>query len=325
MLDMNRLRKQKNILGIALLVGIGGPALAVVSAFVSRLSGLVVVTLLLLVVTVMSYRLLPRTIASIVAYTIVTKMSTPSLRSALQYFYTANEQCLHDAPHFSYTFYITITGIVGEVFMLVAIVIYQSTMSTWSYRSVLLSTLLLDGAGTLVDFVLVKRWNLALGINDHAFFLLGSSMLESVTSMLHLLPYSQIVSKVCPAGTETSTFAFVAGVSSFSSTFSSLAGAAVMDLAGLVTTVKQTGDTPSSCNFDALPTLILVMSIALPTAVGIPAIFAFIPERLQSEALLNDEGGDANDHVRPESRESRYHHVMRRRDDDEVAESTEFV
>lgn len=279
MIDVDKLSKQKQTIGIALLVGVGGPVLAVVSAYVNRPIGTAVVVLLFLVVLMLSYCMLPRVIADVVAYTIITKSSAPSLRSALQYFYTADDECLPGGPHFSYTYYITYNGIVGEIFMLTAIVFYQYYMSNWSYRSVLLTTLVLASAGRLVDVILVMRWNLLLGIPDHVFFLFGSSMLESMTSMLHLLPFSAIISKVCPSGTETATFAFVAGVSSFSSTFSSMAGSALMDFAGLKTVSP-------ACDFSSLPMLIVALAIFLPLALGIPAIFIFIPEALQSDPLV---------------------------------------
>ena len=174
--------------------------------------------------------------------------------------------------------------------MLVAVVVYQTYMSEWSYRSVLLTTLLLDCCGRLVDVVMVTRWNVAIGIPDSLFFLLGSSMFESVTSMLYLLPFSAIVGKICPPGTETATFAFIAGVSRYSSTFSSLVGSSLMDLSGLKTTGEE-------CDFSALPVLVVALSIVLPIAAGIPAIHYLIPDKMQSESLSDDAVRAREEHI----------------------------
>ena len=285
MLDYNRYIKQKNTVCIALLVGIGGPLLTLVSAYLNQSLGIAIITVVLLVVLVLSYVTLSPMIASVVAYTIITKTSSPSMRSALQYFYTANETCLEDGPHFSYTYYLTYNGIIGEIFMVVAIMVYQTYMTKWSYRSVLLTTLLLSASGRLVDIALVNRWNLTMGIPDAVFFLFGSSMIESMTSMLYLLPFSAIVGKVCPSGTETTTFAFIAGVSTYASTFSSLVGSSLMKVSGLKTTGEE-------CDFSELPILLASLTIVLPIATGIPAIYFLIPDVLQSEAFPDGDDDD---------------------------------
>lgn len=287
MIDRDRLEKRSGNIKVALLVGVGAPILAVVSAYASRSLGIASVTVVMIITVVISYKTLPRVVANLVGYSVVTRASSPSLRSALQYFYTANDDCWAESPHFTYSYYITLNGIIGEVFMLVAIVGYQLYMKQWSYRSVLCTTLLLTCCGRVVDVILVKRWNLLLGIPDDIFFLLGSSMLESLTSMLHIIPFSALLGKVVPRGGETSTFAFVSGVGSFAMMWSSLVGAAAMDMVGL----KTTGD---QCDFSSLPTLIVLLSIILPVLVGVPAIFFFIPCALQTDAILNDEDDDTD-------------------------------
>ena len=291
MLDYNRYIKQKHTICIATLVGFGGPLLTLVSAYFDQSLGIEIIAVVLLTVLVLSYVKLSPMIASVVAYTIITKASNPSMRSALQYFYTANETCLENGPHFSYTYYLTYNGLIGEIFMLVAIIVYQTYMTKWSYRTVLLTTLLLASGGRLVDIAIVNRWNIAMGIPDTIFFLLGSSMLESMTSMLYLLPFSAIVGKVCPSGTETTTFALIAGVSTYASTFSSLVGSSLMNLSGLKTTGEE-------CDFSALPMLIASLSIVLPILLGIPAIYFLIPNILQSESFPDDdEQEEPLDHI----------------------------
>ena len=58
-------------------------------------------------------------------------------------------------------------------------------MSKWKFRTVFWSTTLLRVAASLVDVVIVKRWNVhALGISDKAMFMLGYNIVYSVSYMM---------------------------------------------------------------------------------------------------------------------------------------------
>jgi len=204
----------------------------------------------------------------------------------MDFFYTADIQCLANGPHFTFKYYITYTGILGAVVSFVAVWIYQAWMSTWKFRTVLIVTLVMQCCGGVGDLIIVNRWNVALGIDDKVFYVVGEAILENVVSMLYWIPSSAILSKVCPRGMEAAIFAFLAGVSNFSGMVSQLMGALIFEAAGVRTTVDP------HCNFDALWWLVLVFHISLPLLVGIPASF-LIPNAKQTDQLVSiDDEGD---------------------------------
>ena len=49
---------------------------------------------------------------------------------------TADEECVPGGPAFSYTYYTTFTSVVGGIFSLVGVALFQRTMSTWNFRPV---------------------------------------------------------------------------------------------------------------------------------------------------------------------------------------------
>lgn len=278
MFDVRQYKEQRSLVLVASLVGLGGPLLALLTAFYDRHIGIYCTFFVLIAVVAISYRIFPRMLANVLAYGVLTNMSQISLRSALQYYYTANEDCVPDGPHFTYSFYITYSGVIGEIFMFLAIVYYQNSLHSWKYRSVLQLTLILSCLGRLVDLIIIERWNLAIGIPDRAFFLVGSSMFESMTSMLHYLPFTTMLSRLCPKGVESATFAFFGGVIGFVGVFTSLLGATVMDSSGL----KTIGE---DCDFSELPGMVVKFYVVLPLLVGLPSIRFLIPDAFQNEPL----------------------------------------
>ncbi len=99
-------------------------------------------------------------------------------------------------PHFNYTYYITITGIVGSVVNFVSVILYQAFMSTWRFRPALIFTIVIGSLAPIVDLVIVMRWNEAIGISDEVFFLLGNAIFENLVVILLAIPMSAIYAKV---------------------------------------------------------------------------------------------------------------------------------
>ena len=65
---------------------------------------------------------------------------------------TADEECVPGGPAFSYTYYTTFTSVVGGVFSLVGVALFQRTMSTWNFRPVFWVT------SAVNDGILVAFW-----------------------------------------------------------------------------------------------------------------------------------------------------------------------
>lgn len=277
--------------------GLAAPIMTAVTTYASLGIGLAVSAVLLLGFTVATYFIFPRTFFKVFLSIILTNCSFISIGSALQYFYTADKQCLPDGPHFDYTYFITITGIVGSIVNFVGVILYQNFLSGWRFRNALIFTIVIGALAPMVDLAIVKRWNVMIGIPDKVFFLLGNAIFENLVGILQSIPFSSIYAKISPPGMESAVFAYTVGIANFCNMVSNLLGSGVIKWSGMTTV----GD---DCNFDALPKLIIVYSIVIPTVVGIPATF-LIPNILQTEKMIDwdkEQWYDVSEHNDEEQR-----------------------
>ena len=109
-------------------------------------------------------------------------------------------------PNFSYTYYISITGVLGSIMCLLTVIVYQSMFSNWKFRSVLIFTLILEILASTVDLVVIKRWNISIGIPDKVIFIFGAAVFENITGTLYYIPSSAIYSKMTPPGMEAAGY-----------------------------------------------------------------------------------------------------------------------
>jgi len=259
--------------------GLAAPIMAAVTTYASLGIGLAVSAVLLVAFTVATYFIFPPTFFKVFLAIILTYCSNVSIGSGLSYFYTADAACLPDGPHFDYTYYITITGVVGSVVNFFGVILYQYFLSGWRFRSALIFTIVIGALAPMIDLIIVMRWNVKIGIPDKVFFLLGNAIFENLVGILQSIPFSSIFAKIAPPGMESAVFAYTVGIANFCGMVSNLLGSGVIKWSGMTTV----GD---DCNFDALPNLIVIFSILIPTLVGIPATF-LIPNVLQTENMID--------------------------------------
>lgn len=196
---------------------------------------------------------------------------------------TAPDNCFGTAgPNFSYTFYISLMGIVGSVIHLIAVMLYQTFMSTWRFRPALVFSMIVGSLATVVDLIIIMRWNVQVGITDKVFFLLGNATFENLTNILHAIPMSAVSAKLAPPGMESAVFAYSVGIGTFCFMLSNLLGSGVIEASGMRTVAEE----GMSCDFHDLPRLIVIFQILIPILVGIPATL-FIPNVLQTEQLID--------------------------------------
>lgn len=279
LLDTMRLRRDWKIVMVVALTGISAPAMAAVAAFASKWLGLgCSVVVIGLAAGGGFFAFDNNLIGRVALYQILAQSSKISFSSALDFFFTANEVCLPGGPKFSYKFYITTTGIAGAAASFITAFIYQFVFSKWKFRNVLLFTTILSGIGGVFDVIIVKRWNIAWGIPDAVFFLIGDDIIHNIVEMMYWIPSSSIIGKVCPKNMESCTYAYLAGVSNFGRMISMITGAMLVDLFGIVTI-------GSNCNWDALPWLILGGHVVIMLVVSVPASW-LIPNEPQDADLL---------------------------------------
>ena len=105
------------------LCGLSAPILAAVTTYADLAIGLIVSATLLVAFAVATFLIFPLVFFRVFMAIIITCMSWVSIGSALSYWYTASEQCNPGGPNFSYTYYITVTGIIGSVVNFVAVLV----------------------------------------------------------------------------------------------------------------------------------------------------------------------------------------------------------
>lgn len=285
--DTQRFKKDWKIITVVLVTGISAPATAVIAGFAMKWLGLLCSGIIVTLVIIGGFLSMPHpVIARLALYQVLIQASKISFNSILTYFFTADPICLPGGPNFSFEFYLTYTGLVGAGASLITVFIYQFLFSKWRFRSVLIFTSVLSGAGGIFDYIILKRWNLALGISDTMFFLLGDDVFTSVVETLYYIPSSSIIGKVCPKNMEASTYAYLAGIANFGLMISAIAGAMLSEMFN----VKTTGQ----CNWDNLPMLVLIGHTCVPIVVALLASL-LIPNVPQDADMLATEVVEIND------------------------------
>lgn len=285
--DAQRAVKDRRILAVVAVSGLLSPILSALAAYASRVAGLVFALCALVACTVAAFYAFPPVIARVALFQILFSAGQINIGSAMDYFYTASETCLPGGPHFSYKYYITYTGLISATFSLFAVIAYQVLFGKWRFRSILLFGSVLGIIASMFDLVLIMRWNVAWGVPDKWFYVLGEAIVENVVATMLWIPTSTIIGKVCPPGLEATVYAFIAGVANLGNTVSQIMGAVALDVVGLQTVEPH-------CNWDALPWLSLVGHTVVPAVVGIPAIW-LIPNIRQTDHIYDQPAESTDD------------------------------
>ena len=148
--------------------------------------------------------------AMIQTYVILQAACGVSTGAADFFFYTDTAAQYPEGPHFSTFFYVTVMGLVATALHLVGVQFYYVFMSHWRFRTVLYVSNTMLMLFSLPMIVLVKRWNVALGLPDWL-FVLGTEALQVVTSAWSDMPIGLVMFQLSPAGVEATAFAMLAG------------------------------------------------------------------------------------------------------------------
>lgn len=261
------------------LSGLAAPLNAAVSTYGNLAVGLGFSALVFIGLASTTFVIFPRVFFRITLGLMLMSTSRIKLGSALNYYYTADEACVPDGPNFSYTYYITVTGIVGSIINLLAILVYQTFISSWKFRPALAFTILVGSLASLVDVIVINRWNVAMGIPDHIFFLLGQAVFENLVNILHAVPMSALSAKLAPPGMESAVFSYSVGIGTYCFLLSSQIGSAIIQSSNM----KTVG---TDCDFADLPRLLIVYQTLVPIIVALPATM-LIPNVLQTQQVIN--------------------------------------
>ncbi|KAG5485628.1 hypothetical protein LSCM4_06584 [Leishmania orientalis] len=181
--------------------------------------------------------------------------------SPLYAFYLNSNGCEGDFPNFSYSFYNTVAGVIGNVAGLVGVTLFNALFSKHSYQLTFIVTTVIQVMAALFDIIIVKRWNKYIGIPDHAMYIWGDAVVVQIVYMLGFMPLVVLMSRLCPRGSESVVYALMAGFANLGQSTASSLGAIIMEYGWPV----YSNDDP--CNHDNLPLLLFVTSVCTPMLV----------------------------------------------------------
>mmetsp|Transcript_31348 Transcript_31348/g.58343 ORF Transcript_31348/g.58343 Transcript_31348/m.58343 type:complete len:551 (-) Transcript_31348:1096-2748(-) len=147
---------------------------------------------------------------------------TPDIETAMFYWYTNAEE----GPQFTPQFVGYISGLAFAC-MFAGILLYNRFLSTWPYRKIFACTMIFLAFMNLTDVVLVKRWNLAIGVPDEV-MVLGDCALSPMARRFYIMPLYILAAKVCPSGAEATVFAILTALGNFGTSISVFFGSLVL-------------------------------------------------------------------------------------------------
>lgn len=201
----------------------------------------------------------------------------------MKYFYTDDACEFPTGPHFSRFYVTSVLGTTSTILSLVGVVLYNRFARDWTYRRLLASTGAILIAVGLADIAFVLRWNLELGIPDHA-MVLSTSAAEHVVSIFRAAPMQMFFAQLCPNGLEMQLMAILVGMNTAGGSVARLLGADVLG-------VRPNGEEGEEAKFNGLP-VAMVINIGLRCLTLAFSPF-LIPHAQQTQHLLGTDPASA--------------------------------
>jgi len=280
---------------------------------------------------------LPHAVAKINVYIMFCRVATLDVRYTLQQWYTVKEiGCPgQNTPHFPNTVYQMVGLIMGSAFTLVGIWLFENYVYYWNAQKAFWVTTLFTVVAALFDLSMLTGFNRTLWkwlpvmstkvtwlcgdcpgpncgcdpdgtgtlvegyrLDDMFGFLIGMQALKPIATTLDDMPSTVLLSKLCPAGVETTVFAMLAALMNLGLTVSGLMAGFVFKLYGVdISNAKNpdTGETEYTCEFgkgyipglNGIQEIMVIGGMILPLAT-IPATWALIPNQPLNEKFVDE-------------------------------------
>ncbi|CAK7327339.1 unnamed protein product [Dovyalis caffra] len=160
-------------------------------------------------------------------------------------------QCLHLDPSI-----IGMSRVIGQLMLLSMTVLYDRYWKEVPMRKLVGVVQFLYASSLLLDFLLVTRINLKLGIPNEVFACCFSGLAETL-AQFKLLPFSMLLASLCPQGCEGSLASFLASSLCLSSIVSGFLGVGLASLIGI-----------TSDDYSSLPVGVLIQFLAALLPLG---------------------------------------------------------
>ncbi|KAL7702666.1 folate/biopterin transporter [Lotmaria passim] len=219
---------------------------------------------------VCAFLTLPLVIAKANVFTYFDFVLYISLPGVLDTFYVAKESCVPGGPQFSYSFYNTVGAVIQNVAGIIGVTMFTYVFSHMRYQIVICITVTLRVVASIFDLVMVERWNIYIGIPDHAMYVCGDTVIYNLAYELGYMPIVMMLSRVCPRGSESMVYALMAGFGNLGASMSNTIGSLLVELAWPINTRV----TP--CDYSNARWLIITGHLAVPLLI-IPLGFLLLP------------------------------------------------
>ncbi|KEG10138.1 putative folate/pteridine transporter [Trypanosoma grayi] len=263
------LSRNRLVLIYSALMAVGVVSMAIVTILGTKQDLLIASVTVSVFLGAFAFYALPKMVAKVSLYIFAHMAFYLQFPGALDTFYTAGPDCLPDGPQFNLFFYYTIGSVIGNVGGIVGVTLFSYVFSKRSYRLSFIITMMVQILGSVFDIIIVKRWNIRVGINDHIMYVMGDQIVYQVCYMLSWMPCVLLISRVCPKGAESMVYSVLAGFANLGLAMSNNFGSILMEHAFPVVTKPP-------CDFHNVPMLLLIGHFLLPL-ISIALVFVLIP------------------------------------------------
>jgi len=184
---MDKIRRHPNLMKLSIFMTIGALVVGLSPLYPGALVQATASVITSVVLAVLGYLLLPKTLGNANLYMFLSSASYLSISGAIDYFFTANAKCLPDGPHFKYTYYLTYTSVAGSIAGILGVSLFQAYLSRGKFRTAFWFTAVLKVVASCFDILIVKRINVKYGVKDKVAFMLGDAIIYTVASMLDFM------------------------------------------------------------------------------------------------------------------------------------------
>ncbi|KAG5506257.1 hypothetical protein JIQ42_07871 [Leishmania sp. Namibia] len=224
---------------------------------------------------------LPLVIAKAQVFVYLNSLLYLQLPGALDSFYLADASCLPDGPHFSYVFYNTVSAVISNIGGLLGVYFFMSIFLRMNFQMTMSINVILIVVASFFDIIIVERWNVHIGIPDHAMYLCGDSIIYRICSMFTTMPCIILMSRLCPRGSESMIYALMSGFSNFGQAMSTVLGSLLIETRWPVNTQSV------PCDFSNVRWLVITGHLCCPLLI-IPLSFLLLPRaRICDEIDIN--------------------------------------
>mmetsp|Transcript_10002 Transcript_10002/g.22006 ORF Transcript_10002/g.22006 Transcript_10002/m.22006 type:complete len:595 (+) Transcript_10002:201-1985(+) len=270
-----KITSEPRLFSLAVGMALGSFCLALSAVYLSSRGRDITSVLVSLILIAGSFWSLPSTLAKGNLYMFIMSVAYIDVTGPLTYFYTSSTECILDGPHFSLSYYLAVSNVVGSLAGMLGSVLFQG-MQAWSFRSAFLVTTGIQVVASIFDLLIVLRINTFYGVSDKVTYLFGDAACQSIAQMMALMPMALLTARLCPRGAEATVFAILAGFQNFGASIASVLGVHVTEMFG----VKASADGP--CNFEHLSSLLVFTHMICPL-LCLPLTFVLI-----SDAKMDD-------------------------------------